>query len=106
MLSVDFQNRFSYHKLKSEKLPKFFNEPMNVDIRLYATLTRFLPMGAKNKSCILDLPEPSVVGDVIKILGLPDKSVKLIFINGVHAALHTALKDGDRVGLFPPVGGG
>jgi hypothetical protein len=31
--------------------------------------------------------------------------VKLIFVNGQKASLDTVLKNGDQVGLSPPVGG-
>ena len=31
---------------------------------------------------------------------------KLVFINGRRATLNTILKDGDRLGVFPPIGGG
>lgn len=79
---------------------------INLEIHLYATLARYLPADAKNKTCGLSLAEGSTVADGIKALGLPDKSVKLIFVNGLHADRNTILKDRDRVGLFPPVGGG
>ena len=39
-------------------------------------------------------------------LGIPPEELKLVFLNGLHAGLDAALKDGDRVGLFPAVGGG
>ncbi|MCL2123518.1 MAG: MoaD/ThiS family protein [Desulfovibrionaceae bacterium] len=30
----------------------------------------------------------------------------IVFVNGVHSAESTVLRDGDSVGLFPQVGGG
>lgn len=79
---------------------------MNIEIHLYATLARYLPPDARDKSCSLSLPRGAAVMDVIKALGILESSVKLIFVNGVHGQRDTALADGDRVGLFPPVGGG
>jgi len=79
---------------------------MKVEIHLYASLAKYLPRDAKNKTCIKELPDHAVIGDLIKIMDVPDSSVKLIFLNGIHAHQSTGLKDGDRVGLFPPVGGG
>jgi molybdopterin converting factor small subunit len=29
-----------------------------------------------------------------------------VFVNGAAVSLDAALSDGDRVGIFPPVGGG
>ncbi len=79
---------------------------MKVEIHLFASLAKYLPADAKNKTCIKELPTHSVISDLINTMGVPDPSVKLIFLNGVHAHRSTELKDGDRVGLFPPVGGG
>ncbi len=55
---------------------------------------------------MMDLPEGTTVSDVLNRLDVPIKTVKLIFINSVHAQGETVLKDGDRLGLFPPVAGG
>jgi molybdopterin converting factor small subunit len=46
------------------------------------------------------------VADVLTALGIPEEEVKIIFINGVKKELHAPLADGDRLGLFPAVGGG
>ncbi|MCP4371824.1 MAG: MoaD/ThiS family protein, partial [Deltaproteobacteria bacterium] len=54
----------------------------------------------------IDVEDGICVKDVIRKLQIQDDLVKLIFINGVHAKRDTILKDGDRLGLFPPVGGG
>jgi molybdopterin converting factor small subunit len=32
--------------------------------------------------------------------------VKIIFLNGIHASGEETLREGDRVGVFPPVAGG
>ncbi|HMA85734.1 MAG TPA: MoaD/ThiS family protein [Desulfosalsimonadaceae bacterium] len=79
---------------------------MHVNVHLYATLAKFLPADATDKTCQLEFKQDATVSDIIHQLGIPEKSVKLIFVNGVHAAKNQPLKDGDRVGLFPPVGGG
>jgi hypothetical protein len=39
-------------------------------------------------------------------LKIPPDSIKLVFLNGVHANGDEILKDGDRIGAFPPIGGG
>jgi len=79
---------------------------MNIDVHLYATLAEFLPAGAADRTCRLEFDAGARVSDIIERLGIPEKSVKLIFVNGVHAAKTTKVKDNDRVGFFPPVGGG
>ena len=79
---------------------------MKVEVHLYATLAKFLPEDAEDRTCWVELAEGEGVDAVMRRLEVPEKSVKLIFINGVHAGKTAALKEGDRVGLFPPVGGG
>lgn len=43
---------------------------------------------------------------LVRRLGLDPERIKIIMVNGRSAAPEQELKDGDRVGLFPPVGGG
>ena len=79
---------------------------MRIEVNLYATLKRYLESGTGGEPSVLEISEGTGVKDIIKKLKIPGDLVKLIFINGVHAKRDTILKDGDRLGLFPPVGGG
>ncbi len=79
---------------------------MKIEVNLYATLKRYIKNETEGKSSAIDVEEGTCVKDIIQKLKIPADSVKLIFINGVHAKADTTLKDGDRLGLFPPVGGG
>ena len=38
--------------------------------------------------------------------GVPADVVRVVIVNGQTAALETVLQEGDRVALFPAVGGG
>ncbi len=75
---------------------------MHIEVKCYATLSRFTPKDADRH----ELPEGATVGRVMERLGLPAGDVKLIFVNGAKAEPDTRLKNGDRLGLFPAVGGG
>ncbi len=46
------------------------------------------------------------VQKLLEVLGLADDQVKLVFINGAHVSREAIISNGDRVGLFPAVGGG
>ena len=74
---------------------------MELEIKCFATLAEFSPPGGK-----LTLAEGMTVVQVIDLLGVPLDDVRIIFVNGVHAEVDTVLQSGDRLGLFPPVGGG
>ena len=79
---------------------------MKIEVNLYATLKRYLKNETGGKSSVIEVEDDACVKDIVQKLKIPADSVKLIFINGVHAKRGTTLKDGDRLGLFPPVGGG
>jgi sulfur-carrier protein len=73
-----------------------------IQVKLFATLQKFMPDSAENFAI-----EPgTTVNNLIQQLDLPKEKIKLIFINGVKAELTSVLKGGERVGIFPPVGGG
>lgn len=73
-----------------------------IDLRLYATLAEHMPDNAAQ----YPISEGTTVADLIEALSINASHAKLIFINGKKAALETALNGGERVGIFPPVGGG
>lgn len=54
----------------------------------------------------MQIDDGTTVSGVMQSLGIAPDDVKIIFINGIHATPETALKSGDRLGLFPAVGGG
>jgi molybdopterin synthase sulfur carrier subunit len=73
-----------------------------IEIRLFATLRRLLPASADNYPI-----DPGMsLSDLLDKLKIPRNEAKLIFINGRRADQSSILNDGDRVGIFPPVGGG
>jgi molybdopterin converting factor small subunit len=79
---------------------------MDVDLYLYASLANYLPGGPGRRHADVSLKDGSDVRELVNIFKIPEKEVKLVFINGVKKNLDTRLGQNDRVGLFPPVGGG
>ena len=73
-----------------------------INIKLFATLQKFMPASANNYTIEAGL----TIQHLLEQLEIPQYKAKLIFINGVRADLSTALNGGERVGIFPPVGGG
>ena len=54
----------------------------------------------------LDIKNNAAVKDLFKNLGIPLDTPKVIMLNDRQGTLEDALKAGDRVTVFPPVGGG
>lgn len=79
---------------------------MNIEIRLFASLKSFAQHPAVTPDGFLDVKSPATIRDALARLSLPEAKIKLIFLNGVHASLDAPLRDGDRLGIFPPIGGG
>lgn len=75
---------------------------ITVELKFFVTLAPYMPENAHAYS----IEENTRVDALIKNLGIPDDLVKLIFINGRKQDSRYPLKHGDRLGLFPPVGGG
>ena len=73
-----------------------------IQIKLFATLQPFAP----------ELGEAYPISPGISIrslleqLNIPQEKARLIFIDGIKANLTSTLNGGERVGIFPPVGGG
>lgn len=79
---------------------------MRVTVKLFATLVRY-KLGTKvGKSFEMELPEGAVVLDLINTLKIPPEETHIVFVNNIIQETGWALKEGDGVGLFPPVGGG
>lgn len=74
---------------------------MHITVQCFATLDKYAPQGGE-----LDVEEGETVLSVMQRLGVPRDEVKIIFINGRHVTDDTTLKEKDRLGLFPAVGGG
>ncbi len=79
---------------------------MKIEVNLYAALSQYIPDGNKGPTHIVDLEEGTTVSELLRQLGVPTQSAKLIFLDGMHSNLDKELKEGNRLGVFPPVGGG
>ena len=74
----------------------------HISVKLFATLSKFTP----DSSDHYPIRQGTTVRDLLKILGVVEKDAKLIFINNKKGEIVSSLKDGDRIGIFPPIGGG
>ena len=80
---------------------------MKIKLKLYASLARYVPEHETNRgSRMTEVEEGKTIRELLEGFSIPAKAVKIIFLNGVHADLDQVLKEGDRVGVFPPVAGG
>jgi len=80
---------------------------MKIELNLYASLRPYLSQPNQDKAKEpTEVREGTRIRELLAQLGIPVDAVKIIFLNGVHADGDETLKEGDRVGVFPPVAGG
>jgi molybdopterin converting factor small subunit len=79
---------------------------MHINVKLFATLQRYKPDVFAGEVFVVELPEKSTLADLVAHLKIRANEVKTMFVNGRARAEMYRLKDGDEVGIFPPVGGG
>ncbi len=77
---------------------------MKIDVKLKSIFSKYQKSDADGKTTIKD---GGTVLDLVRFLGLPEKQVRLIAVNGKQSGLVMALFEGDMVFIFPPaIGGG
>ncbi|HXX84713.1 MAG TPA: MoaD/ThiS family protein [Casimicrobiaceae bacterium] len=84
---------------------------MQVTLKLYATLTDYLPAAARSTNQVrLDVPPNATVETLIAPFNLPAKLAHLLLINGVFVPRSERnlrkLREGDVVAIWPPIAGG
>ena len=73
-----------------------------IQLKLFANLQAFTPPAADHFSIKAGI----TVGELLAQLDIPEDQIKLVFVDGVKSERTTILRGGERVGIFPPVGGG
>lgn len=75
---------------------------MPITLKCYATLARHQPENAAH----LPVKPGETIRELLSRRGIPEKDVAIFMLNGRSVEPTAPLKDGDRLGLFPAVGGG
>lgn len=84
---------------------------MNITLKLFATLTEYLPPESKYTNIeALEVAENTTVGMVIEQKHLPAKWVHLVLVNGRYIDPDKRptqpLVEGDVLAIWPPIAGG
>jgi molybdopterin synthase sulfur carrier subunit len=94
-------NADKVHRIKRDSI-------MKLDIGLYAGLTCGNPALSSygQKEFVLDVQDGTTVRELRGILAIDPAIPLLCMVNNHHEQEDWVLRDGDRVGMFPPIGGG
>lgn len=79
---------------------------MRIEIKLFASLSAYAAHKDLAPDGSLCLESPATIRDAVLHLGVPESEIKLVFLNGVRGSMDALLNENDRVGIFPPIGGG
>jgi molybdopterin synthase sulfur carrier subunit len=85
---------------------------LRVVLKLYASLTDYLPQKGRDQrhEVDLDVASDATVASVIDAYNLPPKQVHLVLVNGLYieprARPTRTLREGDHLAIWPPVAGG
>jgi len=79
---------------------------MRVEVRVFATLRRYLPELGIGEAKIVEVAPDTTFGELSDLLRLPSEEVKICIRNGLHAEAQDLIEDGDRIAFFPPIAGG
>ncbi len=84
---------------------------MQVTVKLYASLSDYLPSHARREHAVsLEFSDSTTLTQVVDSMGLPAELVHLVLLNGVYVEpevrAETRLSDGDAVAVWPPIAGG
>lgn len=78
---------------------------MQIELRVYTGLEKFT--GTRYGELItMEMAEGSTVLDILTKYSIPEEEVFSSLVNGLNKPFDSKLQEGDRVALFPPVGGG
>lgn len=81
----------------------------SVEVRVFANFRQMInPSVAPNPDnpFQVEINESMTLKDLIEFIGLPEDTIVIPLVNGLRQPMNYFLNAGDRVGLFPPIGGG
>jgi sulfur carrier protein ThiS len=83
---------------------------MKVELKLYASLSRYLPNGAVDHKAVLDVAEGTTPSQLIEDMKLPRESCFLVLVNGIFVPPEEresrTMQEGDALAIWPPIAGG
>jgi len=79
---------------------------LKVEVRLFSGLEKYVPGTKFGQPIMVEIADHFSGRALLEKLDIPEKMVFTIMVNGVHKNPDEMLSDGDRVAIFPAVGGG
>lgn len=83
---------------------------MRITLKLYATLTDYLPANRNGNKAEIELAEGSTVQATLDAFNLPPKLTHLVLVDGNYVGPEDraarVLREGEALAVWPPIAGG
>ncbi|MBV9577825.1 MAG: MoaD/ThiS family protein [Chloroflexi bacterium] len=79
---------------------------IRVEVHLHAGLVRYAPDASGRSTYQREFPDGARISDVVASFNLPVEGRIIIGLDGEAATPETALHEGARIDLVPPIAGG
>ncbi len=83
---------------------------MEITLKLYATLSEYLPAGSEKHSTVLDISTGETTYTLLERCHVPREKTHLVLLNGIYLTPdqreQPTFKQGDTLAVWPPVAGG
>ena len=79
---------------------------VTVEVRLYASLRKYHPNLGIGEAILVPLDDEAKLGNLLDELNIPEDEIDIAMVNGNREEEDYILRDKDRIGLFPLIGGG
>lgn len=79
---------------------------VKIEVRVFAGLHKYIQGVSSGAPFDIELDNLTTGIGLLDFLGIPKKEAFVFMVNGSRVELGNTLQEGDRVGIFPPVGGG
>lgn len=79
---------------------------MQVEVRVFCGLESCIPGARFGEPIPVDITKGFSGRMLLEKLNIPEEKAFSFLVNGVHKPFEVILSDGDRISIFPPVGGG
>ena len=79
---------------------------MALKVFLSSTLRQYVPGYNPLEGTEFSLNRKTTVSELCKLMNIPMATIKIVMVNGKREPFDYELQGDERIGLFPPVGGG
>jgi len=79
---------------------------MGLKVFLSSTLRQYISGYDPSEGAEFSVNRKTTVSELCKLMNIPEDKIKIVMVDGKSESFDYELQGDERIGLFPPVGGG